>query len=106
MGGGLFNIVFTDYTGSRTDLQFLEETGWLKNTLVVPGIYPKNGQWRVRLIFAWQQNPFRFICRRIPEQFFTAEKAQLQAAYYTLSAAKDHRDPLNLNTHDFIINLN
>ena len=29
---GLFNIVFTDYTGGHADIHFMEDAGWLSDS--------------------------------------------------------------------------
>lgn len=102
MAGGLYNIVFTDYTGGLADLRFLQQADWLNDAAVAAHVYPRQGRWQVALSFAWVANPYRFVCRYITETFDTEKKAALYADFYKRTSQKDKRGTLTVTVDDFM----
>lgn len=106
MFGGLYSIIFTDYTGSNQDLTFLQQANWLQNAAVTPRVFCKTGEWFIGLTYVWTESRFRFLCRYIPETFKSEEKAKLFANMYKRTAQKDKRGELIFTKNDFNINYN
>lgn len=106
MFGGLYNIVFTDYPGGSADLSFIENADWLKDAAVINDVYELKGNWKVRLIFVWINEPMRFICRHINDSFTRKSKAAMAADFYHRTSQKDKRGTLTISANDFIINYN
>ncbi len=106
MFGGLYNIVFTDYSGRQEDLIFLNQDAWLKDAAVCPYVFKAHCEWRIALTFAWTKNPMRLICRYMPDGFSALEKAQTFARYYQRTIQKDARGFLQISANDFHINYN
>ena len=106
MSGGLFNIVFSDYTGCHSDIHFMDDAGWLSDSAVIPHIYMQKGRWHIALTFAWINNPFRFIRRYITDNYESEKKATIYAAYYCRSSQKDKRGILTISNNDFTVNYN
>lgn len=106
MFGGLYNIIFTDYSGRAADTYFLQHAGWLTNSAVSSHIYLKNGRWKINITFGWGSNPIQLICRYIALDFDTMKKASLYANNYVRTCQKDKRGNLILTADDFNINFN
>jgi hypothetical protein len=106
MFGGLFNINYTDYTGSNADLEFLYNASWLQDAAVMPRVFYYKGEWCIHITFVWVDNKFRFLIRSISEKFNNEKKAILFADMYKRTAQKDKRGELTINENDFNISYN
>jgi hypothetical protein len=106
MTGGLFNIVFTDYTGSLPDFKFLKEDKWLEEAVVIPVVFMRKGSWYIRIQFVWQKNPFRFISKNINNAFHSEQKATVYARNYCQSIDNDYMSNKNIQTNAFTISYN
>ena len=96
----LNNQHFIDIPGGESDMTFLSEDLWLKDTAVIEDIVKREGMWEIQLIFVHYQEPCKFI-KRIITRFASRSKAILSARYMRRLAAKDQRGTLEVNIDDF-----
>ncbi len=98
----LNNQYFTETPGDLTDLNFLLDDYWLRDTAVIENIVNRAGMWEVHLVFAHYQEPFKLI-KRVISSYPSKEKAELNAWYIRRIAAKDQRGTLKLNPENFCL---
>ena len=98
----LNNLHMTDKSGHSTDLYFLSEDSWLRDTAVIENIVRRKGLWEIHLVFAHAPNPFRFI-KRIISRSFNKDKATISGQYMRRLAAKDQRGTVRVSLKSFSI---
>ena len=96
----LNNQHFTEKAGSKTDLGFLTDDWWLRDTAVIENIVKREGMWEIHLVFAHYQEPQKLI-KRVISRYTCKSKAELNAWYMRRLAAKDQRGTLKVNLEDF-----
>ena len=96
----LNNQHFTEKPGAATDLEFLSDDWWLRDTAVVENIVKREGMWEIQLVFAHYRQPYKLI-KRVIERYPSKDKAELNARYMKRLAAKDQRGTLKVNLDDF-----
>jgi hypothetical protein len=99
----MLNVVFTDFTGTSSDLYFLQNDKWLRDAAVITNVFAEKGRWRIVLVFAWVKNPMQLICRLLPDSYPTKTKADSFAQFFTRSTQKDKRGLLTIQYYDFTI---
>ena len=82
--------------GTAADLTFLEDSAWLIDSVVLPFVFCRQGQWHVWLVFAWHRDPLRLLCRKGGICRSEAQARQ-QARLLTRGAGRDARGTLKLN---------
>jgi hypothetical protein len=92
----------TDLQGTAEDLGFLAEDALLIDSVVIPLITFKHGQWLVSLVMAWKKNPIQLICRYI-NSYPTEKKALLHADLFCRTAQKDERGTQKIILNDWNI---
>lgn len=97
----MLNIVFTDFSGNSSDLHFLQNDKWLRDTAVIANVFTQKERWRILLVFAWVRQPMQFICRLMPDSYPTKSKADTFALLFTRTTQKDSRGSLTIQDHDF-----
>ncbi len=90
----------TGKRGKTTDLEFLHEDTWLRDTAVVDWVVRIRGTWRIYLVFVHHKRPFLFIKRFIKTQI-SERRAIMEAEYMKRLAAKDQRGTLILEEQIF-----
>ncbi len=98
----LNNLHFTERTGTVSDLMFLSDDWWLRDTAVVENIVKRDGLWEIQLVFAHYQEPCKLI-KRVITRHYNKKKAVLCAQYMRRLAAKDQRGTLTVNLEDFAL---
>lgn len=98
----LNNQYFTEKPGNASDLNFLLDDYWLRDTAVVENLVKRAGMWEIHLVFAHYQEPFKLL-KRVISKHPSKEKATLHAWYIRRLASKDQRGTLKLNLEDFLI---
>ena len=96
----LNNQHFTDQSGQESDMDFLSDDWWLRDTAVIENIVKRNGMWEIQLVFAHYKEPQKLI-KRVINRFTSKNKAELYAWYMKRLAAKDQRGTLEVNLTDF-----
>lgn len=96
----LNNQHFTEQSGDVTDMEFLSDDFWLRDTAVIERLVKRDGMWEIQLIFAHFKDPKKLIKRSI-SRFSDKRKAELNAHYMCRLAAKDQRGTLKVNLNDF-----
>lgn len=96
----LNNQHFTERSGMVSDMNFLSDDEWLKDTAVIDNIVQREGMWEVQLVFAHYQSPLKLI-KRVITKFTDFRKAELSATYMRRLAAKDQRGTLAVSLDDF-----
>ena len=96
----LNNQHFTEKAGTETDMKFLSDDWWLRDTAVVENIIRRDGMWEIQLVFAHYQQPQKLI-KRVISRYTCKKKAELSASYMKRLAAKDQRGTLRVNLSDF-----
>lgn len=99
----MFNIVFTDYTGSVADLSFLENDNWLNDAAVNYQLYQQKGRWKIKFHFIWIHHPVRLLCKYFKEEYESQKKVEIFANYYFKTIQKDKRSQLTINNNDYNI---
>ena len=61
----LNNQHFTDKPGMESDMEFLSDDWWLRDTAVIENIVRREGMWEIQLVFAHYQEPYKLIKRII-----------------------------------------
>lgn len=98
----LNNQHFTEKPGQTTDMEFLSDDWWLRDTAVIENIVKRDGMWEIHLVFAHYQEPHKLI-KRVISRHASKDKAILNATYMRRLAAKDQRGTLKVNIEDFRI---
>ena len=101
----LNNQFNTEKKGGQSDMSFLFEDYWLKDTAVISNVVGRNGMWEVHLVFAHYQEPHRLI-KRVISQFPNKKQATISAQYMSRMAAKDQRGTLKVDDQQFKISSN
>ena len=96
----LNNQHFIDIPGLESDMGFLADDLWLKDSAVIEKIVRRDGFWEIQLLFVHYQEPTKFIKRNIT-RFTNRKKADLTANYMRRLAAKDQRGTLKVDLDDF-----
>lgn len=96
----LNNLHFTEKAGASSDMVFLSDDWWLRDTAVIENIVKRDGMWEIHLVFAHYQEPCKLI-KRVITRHPSEEKAILSAQYMRRLAAKDQRGTLQVNMEDF-----
>ena len=96
----LNNQHFTEKSGLPSDMEFLSDDWWLRDTAVMENIVKRNGMWEIHLVFAHYQEPHKLI-KRVIARYASKDKAELNAWYMKRLAAKDQRGTLKVNIKDF-----
>lgn len=96
----LNNQHFTETPGCQSDMEFLSDDWWLRDTAVIENIVKREGMWEIQLVFAHYQEPYKLI-KRVISRFTCKNKATLNAWYMKRLAAKDQRGTLRVNIDDF-----
>lgn len=96
----LNNQHFIERAGNPTDMDFLTDDWWLRDTAVIENIVKRDGMWEIQLVFAHYQEPQKLI-KRVISRYTCKEKAELNAWYMRRLAAKDQRGTLKINLDDF-----
>ena len=96
----LNNQYFIEKPGNQTDMSFLSEDWWLRDTAVVENIVRRKGMWEIHLVFAHYKEPQKLI-KRIISKYTCKKKAELSAWYMRRLAAKDQRGTLEVDINDF-----
>ena len=86
----LNNLHFTDKVGKVSDMIFLSDDWWLRDTAVIENIVKREGMWEIHLVFAHYQEPCKLI-KRVITRHVSKEKVLLYAQYMRRLAAKDQR---------------
>lgn len=94
------NQHFTNQVGVESDMDFLTDDWWLRDTAVIEIIVKRSGMWEIQLVFAHYLEPKKLIKRVIARHTCNA-KATLFATYMRRLAAKDQRGTLKVNIEDF-----
>jgi len=113
LDGKLYNSILnrlegqfsTEIVGTKTDMNFLINDRWMRDTAVVENIIHRNGLWRIFLIFAHYKNPMLLIRREI-SVCFRKDRAVIYAQYMRRIAAKDPRGTLEVDINHFTIPTN
>ncbi len=98
----LNNQHFTGRSGYFTDLTFLHDDWWLRDTAVIENIVKREGMWEIQLVFAHYQEPQKLI-KRVISRYTCKHKAELNAWYMRRLAAKDQRGTLKVDLKDFSV---
>ncbi|MEM1122601.1 MAG: hypothetical protein AAGJ18_19310 [Bacteroidota bacterium] len=98
----LNNHHFIEIGGDASDMEFLSDDWWLRDTAVTENIVKRKGMWEIQLVFAHYQQPNKLI-KRIIASYPSKEKAELNAWYMRRLAAKDQRGTLKVQLEDFKI---
>lgn len=96
----LNNQHFTEKPGLESDMDFLSDDWWLRDTAVIESIVKREGMWEIQLIFAHYQEPHKLI-KRVISRHTSKDRALLNAVYMRRLAAKDQRGTLKVNIDDF-----
>lgn len=96
----LNNQHFVDKPGLSSDMNFLSDDWWLRDTAVSESVVRREGMWEVQLVFAHYQNPLKLI-KRVITRYASLKKAEHHAAYMRRLAAKDQRGTLKVELKDF-----
>ncbi|MEM9918320.1 MAG: hypothetical protein AAF990_09515 [Bacteroidota bacterium] len=96
----LNNQHFTDQPGQESDMEFLSDDWWLRDTAVIEMVIQREGMWEIQLVFAHYQEPHKLI-KRVISRYTSKRKAELSAWYMRRLAAKDQRGTLKVNLDDF-----
>ncbi len=96
----LNNQFFTEKVGNVSDMSFLSDDWWLRDTAVIDNIVKRDGMWEIQLVFAHYQNPHKLIKRTIA-RYSSKNRAELNAWYMKRLAAKDQRGTLKVDLADF-----
>ncbi|GJM33807.1 MAG: hypothetical protein DHS20C18_28080 [Saprospiraceae bacterium] len=96
----LDNQHFTEKPGFSTDMAFLSDDWWLRDTAVIENIVKRDGMWEIQLVFAHFQEPQKLI-KRVISRHSCKDRAELNAWYMRRLAAKDQRGTLKVNIEDF-----
>ena len=94
-----------DLKGEIYDLNVFYDDLWLKDSAVIEHLRNFRGNWIVSLVFAFVDQPLRFIMRRITT-CTTKSKATITAEYMRRLAAKDQRGTLKIKEESFNFYLN
>lgn len=84
---------------NSSDLLFISDGSWLKDTAVVDLVNKRQGGWDVVLVFAHYKKPLQLILRYIT-RCFSEQKALGSAFYIRKEAAKDRRGTLSVSVND------
>ncbi len=96
----LNNQHFTEIPANPSDMEFLTDDWWLRDTAVIEHVVKRDGMWEVQLVFAHHLEPEKLI-KRIITRYTCKNKAELNAWYMRRLAAKDQRGTLKVNLNDF-----
>ncbi|MEZ4956747.1 MAG: hypothetical protein R2825_24530 [Saprospiraceae bacterium] len=96
----LNNQHFVEKSGQDTDMDFLTDDWWLRDTAVIENIVKREGMWEIQLVFAHYLEPQKLI-KRVISRYTCKNKAELSAWYMKRLAAKDQRGTLKINISDF-----
>lgn len=96
----LNNQYFTEKSGEETDMEFLSDDWWLRDTAVIENIVLRDGMWEIQLVFAHYREPKKLI-KRVISRHASKAKAELNAWYMRRLAAKDQRGTLQVDIQDF-----
>ena len=96
----LNNQHFIEKPGVQSDMAFLSDDWWLRDTAVMERIVKREGMWEIQLVFAHFQNPNKLI-KRVISRHPCKQKAILHASYMRRLAAKDQRGTLEVDINDF-----
>ncbi len=96
----LNNQHFTEKPGSESDMDFLSDDWWLRDTAVIENVVKREGMWEIQLVFAHYQEPCKLI-KRVISRHTCKNKAELSAWYMRRLAAKDQRGTLKVDIDDF-----
>lgn len=96
----LNNLHFTEKKGTASDMIFLSDDWWLRDTAVIENIVKREGMWEIHLVFAHYQDPCKLI-KRVITRHTDKNKAILSAQYMRRLAAKDQRGTLEVKLEDF-----
>lgn len=96
----LNNQHFTDRPAFRSDLDFLSNDWWLRDTAVIENIVKREGMWEIQLVFAHYLDPKKLI-KRVISRYSSKEKAEMNAWYMKRIAAKDQRGTLKVDLSNF-----
>ncbi len=96
----LNNQHFTDKPAFCSDMEFLSDDWWLRDTAVIENIVNRDGMWEIQLVFAHYQEPQKLI-KRVISRYPSKDKAELNAWYMKRLAAKDQRGTLRVDLKDF-----
>ncbi len=96
----LNNQHFTEQPGMPSDMDFLSDDWWLRDTAVIENIVRREGMWEIQLVFAHYLEPHKLI-KRVISRHSCKDKAELSACYMRRLAAKDQRGTLKVNIEDF-----
>ena len=96
----LNNQHFVEIPGDQSDMQFLTDDWWLRDTAVIENIVRREGMWEIHLVFAHYQDPKKLI-KRVISRYTSKSKAELSAWYMRRLAAKDQRGTLKVDIDDF-----
>lgn len=98
----LNNQHFIEQPGNASDMNFLSDDWWLRDTAVMENIVKRYGMWEIHLVFAHYLEPLKLI-KRVITSHTCKKKAELNAWYMKRLAAKDQRGTLTVNIEDFTI---
>ena len=101
----LDNQYATEIIGDASDMKFMINDQWMRDTAVVENVESRSGLWKIFLVFAHYKNPLLLIRREI-SVCFSKKKALIFAQYMRRLAAKDPRGTLEVDINDFITHFN
>lgn len=101
----LNNQHFIERAGCSTDMAFLADDWWLRDTAVIENIVKREGMWEIHLVFAHYLKPKKLI-KRVISRHPSKDKAELNAWYMRRLAAKDQRGTLKVDLKDFALCFN
>lgn len=96
----LNNQHFVEKAGYQTDMEFLSDDWWLRDTAVIENVVKRDGMWEIHLVFAHHLQPQKLI-KRVIARYASKDKAEMSAWYMRRLAAKDQRGTLKVNLDDF-----
>ncbi|MEO1516926.1 MAG: hypothetical protein AAFV95_18025 [Bacteroidota bacterium] len=96
----LNNQHFVERPGCQSDMDFLSDDDWLRDTAVIENIVKRDGMWEIHLVFAHYLDPQKLI-KRVISRYTSKSKAELSAWYMRRLAAKDQRGTLTVSLDGF-----
>lgn len=88
--------------GDISDLKFMQQAAWLKDSEVRYNIHCHRSRWYISLIFIHIHEPYRFLIRSL-NHYESKHKATTYAQIFQRAAQKDARGTLKTNDNAFNI---
>jgi hypothetical protein len=101
------DILFSkESKGCLSDLSFIKEGKWLKDSEVRYYISCQKGRWYLTMLYIWIENPLQFMSRFI-DHYDSEKKATIYAELFQRGIRKDARGTLKVkNNHAISICFN